>query len=218
MIIPTLWGSQRMTEDDIGQVLSTGTDTHGVIIPAGMACLTLGQPSPGVPHPGSVLPRAREWVVLRFPKPNHFGLCFVQSPGLSFSPCSRERLHLARSQRPLLCDAALPGPTTPACSAAGREAPAAGDSCPWAVAKPHRRAGQGSALPGNPAEWAGGWQGGGRHSLVLRGGSSGPPHSRSPFLLSAWVSGRLGGLVSHPQTPPHSAQASPGQPNLSSVI
>lgn len=42
MIIPTLWGSQRMTEDVIGQVLSTGTDTHGVIIPAGLACLTLG--------------------------------------------------------------------------------------------------------------------------------------------------------------------------------
>jgi hypothetical protein len=78
---------------------------------------------------------------------------------ISHSANFREGLRLASRQRLVGQDAALPAPPAPACSAAGREA--AGDSCPWAPAKPHKRAGQRSSLLRNLAEWARRRQGGG---------------------------------------------------------
>lgn len=77
---------------------------------------------------------------------------------ISHSADFREVLLLASCQRLVGQDAALPAPA-PACSAARRET--AGDSCPWAPAKPHKRAGQRSSLLRNLAEWARRRQGGG---------------------------------------------------------
>ena len=57
------------------------------------------------------------------------------------------------------------------------------------------------------AAWQSGQRKGGR-SMGFRGSSSASP--RSPFLLPAWFSGRLGGMVSHPHS------ASPGQPSPTS--
>lgn len=74
------------------------------------------------------------------------------------APAPEKASHQASCRRPLLLMPPSLAPPAPACSAAGREAPAAGNTCPWALAKPHKRAGQGSTLPSNLAEWAGGWQ------------------------------------------------------------
>lgn len=82
---------------------------------------------------------------------NHYGLCFVQSPHLLFSQLQR-RTPVGQLPKACWARCALPAPPAPACSAAGREA--AGDSCPWAPAKPHKRAGQRSSLLRNLAEWA----------------------------------------------------------------
>lgn len=71
---------------------------------------------------------------------------------VSHSANFRGGLLLASSQTLVGQDAAIPAPPAPACSATGREA--AGDSCPWAPAKPHKRAGQGSSLLRNLAKWA----------------------------------------------------------------
>lgn len=125
-----------------------------------------------------------------FLKPNHFGLCCVRSPSLSFSPCSREGFPPGQLLKASSSEAALPTPPAPACSAAGREAPAAGDSCPWALAKPHKRAGQGSALPSNLAERARKWKEGWAHSR-LRGGTPNSPQNPASCLVlwQAWGDG-----------------------------
>lgn len=95
-------------------------------------------------------------------------------PGSPSAPDPEKSSCLASSQQPLLHDAALAASPAPVCSVAGRESPAAGDSCPWALAKPHKRAGRGSALPSDLAEWEGGWQRGGGHCMGFRGGGSDP--------------------------------------------
>lgn len=73
---------------------------------------------------------------------------------VSYSANFRGQRTAPVGQLPEACWArcALPAPPAPACLAAEREA--AGDSCPWAPAKPHKRAGQRSSLLRNLAEWA----------------------------------------------------------------
>lgn len=137
---------------------------------------------------------------------DHFGLCLVQRPRVSASPCSCTGL---RPQRlPQVPPPPPPAPPAPAGSAAGREAPAAGDTCPWALAKPHGRAGQGSALLGNLAEWTGGWRGGVGTAWGL--GDSHSPRPWSPLPPCRVLGGRGGS--------PTPAVPSPGQPSLFSII
>lgn len=164
-------------------------------------------PAPSGKHPSWVsLPRTRYWAVLSFFKPKHFGLCFVQSASLSFSPYSREGFPPGQ----------LPSSASCTCLLSSREeAPAAGDSCPWALAKPHKRAGQGSALPSNLAEWAGEWQGGVGTVCGLGEAAQTPlipgAHS-SPWLVlwQAWWDGEP------PHCRPIPTLPSPGQPSSTS--
>lgn len=137
-------------------MLSTVADTHSVTIPARLALLWSYPPSLGG---GRVHPT----LGLSCPEQENGSCSASLSPLVSTSfkvpasplaPDPEKGSRLASCQRPLLCGAALPAPPASACSAAGRETPAAGDSCPWTLAKPHKRAGQGSTLPGSLAEWA----------------------------------------------------------------
>lgn len=165
--------------------MSTVADTDSVVL---LAWLAPTRPCPvlAVPIlPGSVLPRARKWVVPSFLKPTHFGFCSVQSPSLLQPVC---RAGLPPDQLPKASSA--PGSFCTCLLSSRREAPAAGDTCPWALAKPHKWAGQGSTLPSNLAEWTGGWHGGVGTAWGL--GDSDPPHSWSPFLSPL---GSLVGLV-----------------------
>lgn len=112
----------------------------------------------GCPHPGLSCPKQENGLCpVSLSQTTLISALFkVPVPASALDP--KKGSCLASTQRPLLHDAPLPAPPAPACSAAGRETPTAGDSCPWALAKPHKRAGQGSALPGSVAEWAGRWQ------------------------------------------------------------
>ena len=125
-------------------------------------------------------------------------------PVSPLAPDPEKGCHRARCQRPLLCDAALPAPAAPACS--GQRERLWLQVTPVPGLWPSRAGGLGrEALC--LAEPAGGWQRRGGHSMGFRGGSA--PSPQNPFLVPAGFSGRLGGMVSHPQAYLH--PASPAQ-------